>query len=85
MRQYSIRCKGHNPSMELEGPLIPQGWFTLWWTRPPVMNSREIIKFDCREQHSCPVVVYTTGKSPLVENIVHCWKNDMDANVADTY
>ena len=35
-----------------------------------------------QEQHLCPVVVYTTTKSPLVEKIVHGWKNDMDANVA---
>ena len=32
--------------MELEGPLIPRGWFTLRWRRPPVMNSRGFIKFD---------------------------------------
>ena len=33
--------------------------------------------------HTCPVMVYTTAKSPLVENIVHGWKNDMDTNVTD--
>ena len=38
-----------------------------------------------REQHSCPVVDYTTAKSPSVENIVHEWKIDMVANVADTF
>ena len=38
-----------------------------------------------REQHYVPVVVYTTVKSPLMENIGHGWKNDMDVNVADTF
>ena len=27
-----------------------------------------------QEQHSCPVVIYSAPKSPLVENIVHGWK-----------
>ena len=31
------------------------------------------------------MVVYTTTKSPLVENIIHGLKNDLDANVADTF
>ena len=45
--------------------------FTLRWRSPTVMNSRGFQNLIGREQHSCPVVVYTTVKSPLVENIVH--------------
>ena len=42
------------------------------------MNYREFQNLIGREQHSSLVVVYTTTKSHLVENI------DMDANMADT-
>ena len=38
-----------------------------------------------REQHTWPVVVYTTSKSPLVENIVHGWRNDNGCQHGDTF
>ena len=46
-----------------------KGRFTLRWRSPPIMNSREFQNLIGQEQHSCPVVVHTTAKSPLVENI----------------
>ena len=34
---------------------------------------------------SSPSMVYTTGKTSLVENFKHEWENDMDANMATLF
>ena len=46
------------------------------------MNSRGYLEYDWHRATLLSGGGYTTAKSPLVENIIHGCKNDMDANMA---
>jgi hypothetical protein len=65
--------------------LSPKGYFTLWWRRPPVKNSRGILKYDWLRVRLLSGGGLYYGQESTNGELCTWMKNDMAANVVTLF